>query len=252
MLDGSKFDAASTSVAAKLLADWGKDAPTVIVANLDEESVVKSFRNLARVVVLEPNEVEVGAIVWAQSLPRYTGLARRTSEEGVMSLHPAEILIRPVISEKSYGQIAQNRYTFKVHKDAHKTQVRQAVEQLFDVKVVNVNILKVQAKPKRRGLHQGHPSRLEEGRRPAQAGRLDRDLRGSAAVMPIRRYKPTSPGRRFMSVSTFEEITKSTPEKSLLAPVTKKGGRNNNGRITTRHQGGGHKRRYRDHRLQAP
>jgi large subunit ribosomal protein L2 len=63
--------------------------------------------------------------------------------------------------------------------------------------------------------------------------------------MPIRRYKPTSPGRRFMSVSTFEEITKSTPEKSLLEPVTKKGGRNSNGRITTRHQGGGHKRRYR-------
>jgi large subunit ribosomal protein L2 len=63
--------------------------------------------------------------------------------------------------------------------------------------------------------------------------------------MPIRRYKPTSPGRRFMSVSTFEEITKTTPEKSLLAPVTKTGGRNNNGRITTRHQGGGHKRRYR-------
>src|SRR3954469_10319303 len=63
--------------------------------------------------------------------------------------------------------------------------------------------------------------------------------------MPIRRYKPTSPGRRFMSVSTFEEITKKEPEKSLLAPVTKKGGRNNNGRITTRHQGGGHKRRYR-------
>ena len=63
--------------------------------------------------------------------------------------------------------------------------------------------------------------------------------------MPIRRYKPTSAGRRFMSVSTFEEVTKSTPEKSLLAPLTKKGGRNSQGRITTRHQGGGHKRRYR-------
>ena len=63
--------------------------------------------------------------------------------------------------------------------------------------------------------------------------------------MPIRRYKPTSPGRRFMSVSSFDEVTKTTPEKSLLEPVTKKGGRNNNGRITTRHQGGGHKRMYR-------
>ena len=63
--------------------------------------------------------------------------------------------------------------------------------------------------------------------------------------MPIRRYKPTSAGRRFMSVSTFEEVTKSEPEKSLLAPLSKKGGRNGSGRITTRHQGGGHKRRYR-------
>ena len=63
--------------------------------------------------------------------------------------------------------------------------------------------------------------------------------------MGIRKYKPTSPGRRGMSVSTFEEITCTTPEKSLLEPLPKKGGRNNNGRITVRHQGGGHKRRYR-------
>ena len=72
-----------------------------------------------------------------------------------MSLHPGEVLIAPVVSEKSYGQIVQNRYTFRVHKDAHKTQVRQAVEDLFDVKVVSVNILKVQPKPKRRGLTRG-------------------------------------------------------------------------------------------------
>jgi large subunit ribosomal protein L2 len=63
--------------------------------------------------------------------------------------------------------------------------------------------------------------------------------------MPVRKYKPTSAGRRFMSVSTFDEVTKKEPEKSLLEPVTRKGGRNNTGRITTRHQGGGHKRRYR-------
>ena len=63
--------------------------------------------------------------------------------------------------------------------------------------------------------------------------------------MGTRSFKPTSPGRRFMTISDFEEITRSTPEKSLLAPVHRTGGRNNNGRITTRHQGGGHKRRYR-------
>lgn len=63
--------------------------------------------------------------------------------------------------------------------------------------------------------------------------------------MPVKVYKPTSPGRRGMSVSTFEEITRIEPEKSLLAPLKKKAGRNNQGRITVRHRGGGHKRRYR-------
>lgn len=63
--------------------------------------------------------------------------------------------------------------------------------------------------------------------------------------MPIKIYRPTSDGRRNASVPTFEEITRTTPERSLLAPITRKGGRNNSGTVTTRHQGGGHKRRYR-------
>jgi large subunit ribosomal protein L2 len=63
--------------------------------------------------------------------------------------------------------------------------------------------------------------------------------------MAVRKYKPTSPGRRFRSVSDFEEITKSTPEKNLVEPLKRTGGRNAKGRITTRHRGGGHKRRYR-------
>ena len=63
--------------------------------------------------------------------------------------------------------------------------------------------------------------------------------------MAIKKFKPTSAGRRFMAISAFEEVTRSTPEKSLLEPLTKTGGRNVNGRISTRHQGGGHKRRYR-------
>jgi large subunit ribosomal protein L2 len=63
--------------------------------------------------------------------------------------------------------------------------------------------------------------------------------------MPIRIYKPTSPGRRGMSVSTFEEITRSKPERSLIEKKTSKAGRNNQGKITSRHRGGGVKRRYR-------
>jgi large subunit ribosomal protein L2 len=63
--------------------------------------------------------------------------------------------------------------------------------------------------------------------------------------MGIRKYKPTTPGRRGSSVADFVEVTRREPEKSLLRPLPKKGGRNNHGRITTRHQGGGHKRAYR-------
>ena len=63
--------------------------------------------------------------------------------------------------------------------------------------------------------------------------------------MAIRKLRPRTPATRYYSVSTFEEITKTTPEKSLLSPLTKSGGRNNTGRITSRHRGGGHKRQYR-------
>lgn len=63
--------------------------------------------------------------------------------------------------------------------------------------------------------------------------------------MAIKKLKPNTPGQRHRSQAAFDEITKSTPEKNLLAPVKRKGGRNNTGRTTVRHQGGGHKRRYR-------
>jgi large subunit ribosomal protein L23 len=72
-----------------------------------------------------------------------------------VSLHPNEVLLAPVVSEKSYSLIGDNKYSFRVHPDAHKTQVRQAVEELFEVKVERVNIVKVQSKPKRRGMTRG-------------------------------------------------------------------------------------------------
>ena len=72
-----------------------------------------------------------------------------------MSLDARQVLIAPVVSEKSYSLIDASKYSFKVHPKAHKTQIRQAVEELFGVKVVSVNVLKVQPKPKRRGLSRG-------------------------------------------------------------------------------------------------
>jgi large subunit ribosomal protein L23 len=72
-----------------------------------------------------------------------------------VSLHPNQVLLAPVVSEKSYELIEQRKYAFRVHPDAHKTQIRQAVEELFEVRVQAVNVIKVQPKPKRRGLIRG-------------------------------------------------------------------------------------------------
>ncbi len=70
-------------------------------------------------------------------------------------MHAGQIILAPIVSEKSYEGSTRSRYTFKVHSDAHKTQIRQAIEELFDVKVTRVNVITVQAKPKRRGIHRG-------------------------------------------------------------------------------------------------
>jgi large subunit ribosomal protein L23 len=70
-------------------------------------------------------------------------------------MDPSQIVLAPIVSEKSYEASTRGTYTFKVHPDAHKTQIRQAVEELFEVKVRRVNVVKVAAKPKRRGLFRG-------------------------------------------------------------------------------------------------
>jgi large subunit ribosomal protein L23 len=72
-----------------------------------------------------------------------------------VSLTSREVLIAPVVSEKSYSLLEDHKYSFRVHQDAHKVQIRQAVEELFGVKVVAVNILQVRPKPKRRGTIRG-------------------------------------------------------------------------------------------------
>jgi large subunit ribosomal protein L23 len=66
-----------------------------------------------------------------------------------------QLVIRPVVSEKSYALIAQNKYTFRVHPDAHKTQIRHAVEEIFDVTVTDVRTMQMKPKPKRRGWTPG-------------------------------------------------------------------------------------------------
>ena len=163
VLDAASFEAPSTKQAKQVLADWGKDAPVLVVAHEEEDAVVKSFRNLERVLVTVPAELDVAAVVWARALvvteaalPLVEGGARGRRRRSVVSgLTSEQVVLAPVVSEKSYEGIAEGRYAFRVHPDAHKTQVRQAVEELFDVHVERVNIVKVPSKPKRRGLFKG-------------------------------------------------------------------------------------------------
>ncbi len=70
-------------------------------------------------------------------------------------MDPRTVIIRPVVSEKSYALIGEGKYTFRVNDRAHKTQIRHAVEEIFDVAVAGVRVSRVRAKPKRRGLSQG-------------------------------------------------------------------------------------------------
>ena len=151
---------------------------------------------------------------------------RSTSSRGVSLMIEAEkIIIRPIISEKSYAQIDHNRYTFEVHPKAHKTMIAQAVEQLFDVKVVGG--LDGARPPQAQAPRVGRRShrRLEEGRRPAGAVRQDRILRGQVSPWASRRFKPTSPGRRFMTTETFEEITRDTSRALAASSRSRSNGR---------------------------
>ncbi len=82
----------------------------------------------------------------------------------------SQVIIAPVVSEKSYALSTFDRYTFRVNDLAHKTQIRQAVEQLFNVKVVDVRTMKVKPKPKRRGLYSGHTRRWKKAIVQIEAG----------------------------------------------------------------------------------
>ena len=177
-----------------------------------------------------------------------------------------QIIYAPVLTEKAARLSEEGRhYSFRVSKDANKIEIRKAIEERYpDIDVKEVRTMVVRGKRKRqftkKGPRQGPSGVLEEGRRDV-ALRRDRPLRsrltnqgakpavavGTNALnaMAIRKLKPTTPGQRHRSVSQFETITKSEPEKSLLDTRKRTGGRNNHGRKTSRHRGGGHKRRYR-------
>ena len=175
------------------------------------------------------------------------GAAAVAEEVERLAMDASQVIIRPVVSEKSYVLAEIGKYTFRVHPNAHKTQIRQAIEQLFDVNVRDVRTVSVKSKPKRRGVYAGRTRTWKKAIvqvSPGDTIPIFQGLEGER-VMPIRKPKPTSPGRRFVTYPDFAEITRSEPEKSLAEGLKKSGGRNARGRKTSRHRGGGAKRLYR-------
>ena len=97
-------------------------------------------------------------------------------------MDPTQVIIRPVVTEKSYVLAANDKYTFRVHPDAHKTQIRQAVEALFDVKVLEVRTITVKSKPKRRGYTSGRTRQWKKAIVAGAPRRHDPDLPGPAGA----------------------------------------------------------------------
>ena len=153
-------------------------------------------------------------------------------------MDPSQVIIRPVVSEKSYVLAAADKYTFRVHADAHKTQIRQAVEALFDVKVVE--------RPHRRRSSPSPsaaatpPGARARGRRrssrcaPGDSIPIFQGLQGLEELAACRFASPSPPAPVGASSTypDFAEITKTEPEKSLVEGLKKSGGRNANGRKT--------------------
>ena len=154
--------------------------------------------------------------------------ARGAAERGEeYPMDARQVIIEPVVSEKSYALMADGKYTFRVDERAHKTQIRRAVEEIFDVGVVEVRTIKMRSKPKRRGLHSGRtrswkkaivelaPGRPDRAVRGRRGGGVSRRSRGrTEKTMAMRKTKPTSPGRRFATYQKRDEVV---PRTSLTS-----------------------------------
>ena len=97
-------------------------------------------------------------------------------------MHASQVILAPILSEKSYAGTTRGSYTFRVHSSAHKTQIRQAVEELFDVHVVQVRTMSVKSKPKRRGVSKGRTRNWKKAIVQVQPGESIPIFQGLAAL----------------------------------------------------------------------
>ena len=158
-----------------------------------------------------------------------------------------EVIRRPLITEKTTLLREDGRtLVFEVAPHATKVDIKRAVEKLFGAKVEAVRTAMCARQDEAPGAVRRPAVGLEEGLREAPRGREGPRVPGRGiSIMPIRKYKPTSPGRRFQTVQTFDDITSTEPHKPLIEPLQRSGGRDNHGELTSWWRGGGHKRNYR-------
>ena len=197
--DARAFDAPRTKDAIALLAERREDRPLVVVVTEERgRRAACSFRNLrARRRADRRRARGRRGLLWARSLLVSTDALERAHwrsartagaddarrgggrREVARRATRARVILAPVVSEKSYALIEDNRYTFRVHPDAHKTQIRQAIEELFGVRVMDVKMIKARPKPQAPRHPPRHAPGLQEGDRPrAPRARRSRSSRG--------------------------------------------------------------------------
>ena len=145
-------------------------------------------------------------------------------------------IIKPLVTEKmtKITDKQPNRYGFIVRPEANKLEIKKEVEELYNVTVEDVNTMRYAGKRSSRYTKAG----LIRGQRNAFKKAI-------VTLKAVRKLKPVTPGQRHKIIGTFEDITASVPEKSLVRGKRSTGGRNNTGKMTVRYMGGGHKQKYR-------
>ena len=165
-----RFDAPSTKQAAEPLAGFADGGRALVVLADGEETCAKSFRNISGVSVRARRATSAWpTCIGAARLVLSQAALDQLTEAGVVNARA--MIIRPVISEKSYALLAAGKYTFRVHERANKTQVRQAVEEIFGVRVRGVRTAVGQAQAQAARLHLRQAAAVEEGRRDAASRR---------------------------------------------------------------------------------
>ncbi len=250
VVDGWGWDAPKTASAKAALSALELDGRILVVLGETEADTAAalSFRNLPEVQLLYRERAER----LRRALQRLDRLHQRDasgSQGSERMKDPRDVIIEPVVSEKSYALLEGQR--LHVHRPSVGEQARDPRRRRVDLQREGAEGEhaepqgEAQAQPASEHLRDASQHQASD-RHPARATSASSCSRAeSENLMALRKRKPTSPGRRFQTVSDFSEITKDRPEKSLLAPKPRTGGRNSYGRKTARHRGGGHKQQYR-------